>query len=126
MALEMGSFFKRGPRERRRPADEPTRAEAARPAPRTVMIERRDEGRTMQLVDRLLAFKLPWIGDKPVNTQVQVLLILLGLCFVVISRHREDAAAPGAAKRVLSRDQRALTHRGGSAVLMQLSSAARW
>ena len=84
MALEMGSFFKRGPRERRRPADEPTRAEAARPAPRTVMIERRDEGRTMQLVDRLLAFRLPWIGDKPVNTQVQVLLILLGLCFVVL------------------------------------------
>ena len=41
MALEMGSFFKRRPRERRRPADEPTRAEApARPAPRTVMIER--------------------------------------------------------------------------------------
>jgi len=84
MALEMGSFFKGRPRERRRPADEPTRAEAARPAPRTVMIERRDEGRTMQLVDRLLAFRLPWIGDKPVNTQVQVLLILLGLCFVVL------------------------------------------
>src|SRR4029453_4999696 len=89
MALEMGSMFKRRPRERRRLADEPTRAgassEAAAPAPRTVMIERSlSEGRTMQLVDRLLAFKLPLIGDKPVNTQVQVLLILLGMCFVVL------------------------------------------
>ena len=49
------------------------------------MIERSlSEGRTMQLIDRLLAFKLPLIGEKPVNQQVQVLLILLGLGFVVL------------------------------------------
>jgi len=87
MALEMGSLFKRRPRERRRAADEPSRTtatEAARPAPKTVMIDRGSEGMTMQLVDRLLAFRLPLIGDKPVNTQVQVLLILLALCFLVL------------------------------------------
>ena len=59
---------------------------AASPPPKTVMIDRGNEGMTMRLVDRLLAVKLPLIGDKPVNTQVQVLLILLGFCFVVWSR----------------------------------------
>jgi twitching motility protein PilJ len=84
MALEMGSFFKRKPRERKRFADESARttvADPPRPAPKTVMIERSGEGKTMQLVDRLLAIKLPLIGDKPVNTQVQVLLIILATCF---------------------------------------------
>jgi hypothetical protein len=72
MALEMGSFFKRRPRERRRPADEPTRRGCS-PGAEDNHDRAQDEGRTMQLVDRLLAFRLPWIGDKPVNTQVQVL-----------------------------------------------------
>jgi twitching motility protein PilJ len=88
MALEMGSLLKRKPRERKgRDSPESTRgasAEAARPAPKTIMIDRGNEGRTMQLVDRLLAVRLPLIGDKPVNTQVQVLLILLGFSFFVL------------------------------------------
>jgi hypothetical protein len=84
MALEMGSLFKRKSRERKsRDAAEPVRG-AASPPPKTVMIDRGNEGMTMQLVDRLLAVKLPLIGDKPVNTQVQVLLILLGFSFVVL------------------------------------------
>ncbi len=89
MALEMGTFFRRKPRERRNrevtdPFRGPTTApEPVRPAPKTVMIDR-GEGATMQMVDRLLAFRLPVIGDKPVNTQVQVLLILLGFCFFVV------------------------------------------
>jgi twitching motility protein PilJ len=88
MALDVGSLFKRAPRERRRESAEPTRGaatgESARPAPKTVMIDRGGEGMAMRLVDRLLAFKLPVIGDKPVNTQVQVLLILLGTFFVFL------------------------------------------
>ncbi len=57
----------------------------ARPAPKTVMIDRPgSEGRAMQFMDRLLSIRLPIIGTKPVNTQVQVLLILLGLSFVVV------------------------------------------
>ena len=84
MALEMGSLFKRKSRERKsRDAAEPVRG-AASPPPKTVMIDRGNEGMTMRLVDRLLAVKLPLIGDKPVNTQVQVLLILLGFSFVVL------------------------------------------
>jgi twitching motility protein PilJ len=90
MALEMGTFFRRKPRERRsREAIDPFRGpttapESARPPPKTVMIDRGREGATMQLVDRLLALKLPVIGNKPVNTQVQVLLILLGFCFFIV------------------------------------------
>jgi twitching motility protein PilJ len=90
MALEMGTFFRRKPRERgSREAIDPFRGpttapEPALPAPKTVMIDRGREGATMQLVDRLLALKLPVIGNKPVNTQVQVLLILLGFCFFVV------------------------------------------
>src|SRR5262245_45170132 len=89
MALEMGTFFRRKPRERRtKDATDPFRASTTAPAatrtpPRTVMIERAGEG-TMRLLDRLLAVKLPIIGDKPINTQVQVLLILLGFCFFVV------------------------------------------
>jgi twitching motility protein PilJ len=48
------------------------------------MIDRGGEGMALRLVDRLLAFKLPLIGDRPINTQVQVLLILLGFCFFVL------------------------------------------
>ncbi|HQR20981.1 MAG TPA: methyl-accepting chemotaxis protein [Burkholderiaceae bacterium] len=81
MALEMGSLFTR--RKSRKGRD--SAGAEARPAPKTVMIERgRGEGMTMAFVDRLLAFRLPLIGDKPVNTQVQVLLILLGFSFFVL------------------------------------------
>jgi twitching motility protein PilJ len=84
----MGSFFRRKPRERRdRDTADPLRAagaESARSAPKTVMIERSNEGAALRLIDRLLAFKLPILGDKPINMQVQVLLILLGFCFFVV------------------------------------------
>jgi twitching motility protein PilJ len=86
MALEMGSLFSRRKARKGRAAAEGRGAESAdaRPAPKTVMIERGSEGRTMAFVDRILAFKLPLLGDKPVNTQVQVLLILMGFCFFVL------------------------------------------
>jgi twitching motility protein PilJ len=90
MALEMGSLFRRKPSERKqKESADPFRssapsAESSRAAPRTVMIDRGDEGMALRLVDRLLAFKLPLIGNRPINTQVQVLLILLGFCFFVL------------------------------------------
>jgi len=89
MAIEMGSLFRRKPRERREKGSaDPFRstgpAESARAAPKTVMMERGEEGMALRLVDRLLAFKLPVLGDRPINTQVQVLLILLGFCFFVL------------------------------------------
>jgi len=80
MALEMGTLFKRKPRSRK--GDSGRSATESAKAPKTVMIERAGgEGAALRFVDRLLAFRLPLIGDKPVNTQVQVLLILLGMCF---------------------------------------------
>jgi twitching motility protein PilJ len=90
MALEMGSLFRRKPSERKqKESADPFRssapgADSSRAAPRTVMIDRGGEGMALRLVDRLLAFKLPLIGDRPINTQVQVLLILLGFCFFVL------------------------------------------
>jgi twitching motility protein PilJ len=92
MALDMGAVFGgKKPREVAGRAEREVFAktgEAPRskaPAPKTVMIERKERaGATMALLDRLLSFPLPGIGDKPVNTQVQVLLILLGLCFIVV------------------------------------------
>ena len=78
MALDMGAVFGR------KPAKDGGEV-VARPAPKTVMIDRPgSDGRAMQLMDRLLSFRLPIIGTQPVNTQVQVLLILLGLSFVVV------------------------------------------
>jgi len=70
MALEeVGSLFKRKSRERKsRDGAEPARG-AASPPPKTVMIDRGNEGMTMRLVDRLLAVKLPLIGDKPVKPE---------------------------------------------------------
>jgi twitching motility protein PilJ len=41
--------------------------------------------RTSALIEKLIAWKVPFIGDKPVNTQVQVLLILLGLFAMVVA-----------------------------------------
>ncbi|MGZ9032291.1 MAG: type IV pili methyl-accepting chemotaxis transducer N-terminal domain-containing protein, partial [Burkholderiaceae bacterium] len=80
MALEMGAMFGRKS-SRKAEGDLPR----ARPAPKTVMIERPEsEGGAMRLMDKLLSFRLPVIGDRPVNTQVQVLLILLGLSFAVV------------------------------------------
>jgi twitching motility protein PilJ len=80
MALEMGAMFgkKKG---KNAEVDVPR----AKPAPKTVMIDRPEsEGGAMRLMDKLLSFQLPVIGSRPVNTQVQVLLILLGLSFAVV------------------------------------------
>jgi twitching motility protein PilJ len=80
MALEMGAMFGRK-KAKNAEGDVPR----ARPAPKTVMIDRPEsEGGAMRLMDKLMSFRLPLIGDRPVNTQVQVLLILLGLSFVVV------------------------------------------
>jgi hypothetical protein len=94
MALDVGSWLngkkrpKRGAAEAFRPTgafEESGTAKPVKPAPKTVMLERPgSQGGAMRLMDRLLAFRLPLIGDKPVNTQVQVLLILLGLCFAIV------------------------------------------
>ncbi|HYM47875.1 MAG TPA: methyl-accepting chemotaxis protein [Burkholderiaceae bacterium] len=57
---------------------------AATPAPKTVMLERPGtSGRAMRLMDRLVAMRLPVIGNKPVNTQVQALLALLATFLVL-------------------------------------------
>ncbi|HEX5640472.1 MAG TPA: methyl-accepting chemotaxis protein [Burkholderiaceae bacterium] len=80
MALEMGAMF--GRKKAKNAEGDVARA---RPAPKTVMIDRPEsEGGAMRLMDKLMSFRLPLIGDRPVNTQVQVLLILLGLSFVVV------------------------------------------
>lgn len=56
----------------------------ASPAPKTVMLERPGtSGRAMRFMDRLVAMRLPVIGNKPVNTQVQVLLALLATFLVL-------------------------------------------
>jgi twitching motility protein PilJ len=88
MALEMGAMF--GGKKVREAAladgdafGQVGDAQRAKPAQKTTD-RAGSEGRAMRLVDRLLSVDLPFIGDKPVNTQVQVLLILLGLCFAVV------------------------------------------
>jgi len=91
MALEMGTVFKRKPRERKakdatdrvRDTGGAAAAEASRAAPKTVMIERSGGGE-VNLFDRLLAFRLPLIGDRPVKIQVQVLLTIMGMAFVLL------------------------------------------
>ncbi|MGB2816175.1 MAG: methyl-accepting chemotaxis protein [Burkholderiaceae bacterium] len=80
MALEMGAMF--GRKKAKNAEGDVARA---KPAPKTVMIDRPEsEGGAMRLMDKLLSFRLPVIGDRPVNTQVQVLLILLGLSFAIV------------------------------------------
>ncbi|MCA3219524.1 MAG: type IV pili methyl-accepting chemotaxis transducer N-terminal domain-containing protein [Burkholderiales bacterium] len=37
------------------------------------------------LIERFLAWRLPLIGDKPINTQVQVLLIMMALFAIVVA-----------------------------------------
>jgi twitching motility protein PilJ len=90
MALEMGSILGGGKRKSRSSdmfglsADTDAAVTRSRAAPRTVMIERPAEGRVMRLLDRLLSFQLPWISSKPINTQVQILLTVLGFSFVAV------------------------------------------
>jgi twitching motility protein PilJ len=66
------------------PAPAPSRR---RPAPATLGVERRSSrtrATRSNWIDRALAWKLPVIGDRPVNTQVQVLLIILAMCALVV------------------------------------------
>jgi twitching motility protein PilJ len=69
--------------------DVPAPSAVRRPATRRETVHvRRGESRgrrTVDLIERFLAWKLPLIGDRPVNLQVQVLLILMGLFAVVVA-----------------------------------------
>jgi len=70
------------------------------PAPKTVMLERPGtDGGAMRFIDRMIEWRLPVIGAKPVNTQVRVLLGLLVialLAFVVVLFVDNRIAANGA------------------------------
>ncbi len=79
MALDMSAMF-----GRKKSGGAERDGSRSRPAPKTVMIERPDRGGAIGLVDRLLSFRLPFIGAMPVNTQVQVLLIVLGVSFLAV------------------------------------------
>ena len=113
MALDMGPVIsKKRPKERSsRNRGEPFRASTTfdtisprttmhEPAPKTVMLERAGStGRAMRFMDRLIEMRLPIIGDKPVNSQVQILLALLVTCllvFVLVLFIDNRAAANGA------------------------------
>jgi twitching motility protein PilJ len=91
MALEMGAVLGGGKRKSRgatgmfgSPGGGDEAAARSRSAPPTVMIERRSDGAVMRLLERLLSLPLPWISAKPINTQVQVLLTVLGVSFVMV------------------------------------------
>jgi twitching motility protein PilJ len=71
------------------PAAEPPPPRKRAPAPPTQRVNRTSEPRAgARLIDRLLerlfAIQLPWISSKPVTTQVQVLLTVMGLCAVIV------------------------------------------
>ena len=113
MALDMGPVIsKKRPKERlSRNRGESFRASTtldtisprttmAEPAPKTVMLERAgSSGRAMRWMDRLIEMQLPVIGNRPVNSQVQILLALLVTClliFVLLLFIDNRAAANGA------------------------------
>lgn len=97
MALDMGPVaVKKRPKERsNRSRGDPFRPSTvlntisprttiSEPAPKTVMLERAgSSGRAMRLMDRLIEMRLPVIGDRPVNSQVQMLLALLITCLLL-------------------------------------------
>jgi twitching motility protein PilJ len=62
-------------------------ADDGRTVLRTSSSSRRRDTRAPRgdLIERFLAWKLPLIGDRPINTQVQVLLIMMGLFAVVVA-----------------------------------------
>ena len=112
MALDMGPVaVKKRPKERSsRSRGDPFRPSTVldtmsprttiSPAPKTVMLERAgSSGRAMRFMDRLIEMRLPVIGDKPVNSQVQMLLALLITClllFVLLLFIDNRAASNGA------------------------------
>ena len=97
MALDMGPVaVKKRPKERSsRNRGDPFRPSTtlntmaprttmSEPAPKTVMLERAgSSGGAMRFMDRLIEMRLPIIGDKPVNSQVQMLLALLITCLLL-------------------------------------------
>ena len=97
MALDMGPVaVKKRPKERSsRNRGDPFRASTtldtvsprttmSEPAPKTVMLERAgSSGRAMRFMDRLIEMRLPVIGERPVNSQVQILLALLVICLLL-------------------------------------------
>ena len=113
MALDMGPVaVKKRPKERSsRNRGDPFRASTtldtmsprtttSAPAPKTVMLERAgSSGSAMRFMDRLIEMQLPVIGEKPVNSQVQILLALLGtflLLFILVLAIDNRAATNGA------------------------------
>ncbi|MEP6607115.1 MAG: methyl-accepting chemotaxis protein [Burkholderiaceae bacterium] len=76
------------------------RTTMASPAPKTVMLERPGTtGRAMRFMDRLIEMRLPVIGDRPVNSQIQILLAILVtalLLFVLVLIIDNRLAANGA------------------------------
>ena len=113
MALDMGPVaVKKRPKERSsRNRGDPFRASTtlntmsprttiSEPAPKTVMLERAgSSGSAMRFMDRLIEMRLPVIGGKPVNSQVQILLALLVTClllFVLVLMLDNRAATNGA------------------------------
>ena len=113
MALDMGPVVvKKRPKERSsRNRGDPFRASTtldtvsprttmSEPAPKTVMLERvGSSGRAMRFMDRLIEMRLPVIGERPVNSQVQILLALLVIClllFILVLSIDNRAATNGA------------------------------
>ena len=76
------------------------RSTMSEPAPKTVMLERAgSSGRAMRFMDRLIEMRLPVIGERPVNSQVQILLALLVIClllFILVLSIDNRAATNGA------------------------------
>ncbi len=113
MALDMGPVaVKKRPKERSsRNRGDPFRASTtldtvsprttmSAPAPKTVMLERAgSSGGAMRFMDRLIEMRLPVIGERPVNSQVQILLALLVTClllFILVLAIDNRAATNGA------------------------------
>jgi twitching motility protein PilJ len=95
------SYTEFAPLEEQAPAPAPARAR--KPAPPTQQIDRpRAKGAVgASIAERLLSFKLPFLGDKPIGTQVQVLLIAMGasaVVFVSVLLLDQRTASNGAAQ----------------------------
>jgi twitching motility protein PilJ len=71
------------------PADAPpapaprAKSRRARPGTQSVEAHRPAPVQREGLLERFLAWELPWLGKKPINVQVQTLMILMGLFSVI-------------------------------------------
>ena len=141
MALDMGPVaVKKRPKERSsRNRGDPFRPSTvldtmaprttmSEPAPKTVMLERAgSSGRAMRFMDRLIEMRLPVIGDKPVNSQVQMLLALLITClllFVLVLFIDNRAASNGAMQIEIVGDTLMHTQRLAKAAPMRWAATA--